>query len=157
MWYATYTHVIQNDSRFLVIENQVGTLIPGFSFGHNLCYKYSNESCKPILDMYVSKYFQWYKEFFNPMSFDLWNRSLKNSKLCRDFNFQSGNPLGSVWVHPLTLSNTPRSVNVIPGLHFRPTPFHALNVFPLLPNIINPKFSEKFNDFNYSLVILAYI
>jgi len=29
------------------------------------------------LDIYVLKYFQWYKELFNAMSFDLWNTFLK--------------------------------------------------------------------------------
>jgi len=32
---------------------------------------------KPILDIFVSKSFQWYKKLFNPMSFDLSNYSLK--------------------------------------------------------------------------------
>jgi hypothetical protein len=51
-----------------------------------------------ILNIYVSKKFQWYKELFNPMSFDPWNIFLK----IRDS--QSGIPFGSVWVHSLTLS-----------------------------------------------------
>ncbi len=34
-------------------------------------------SCKTILDIYVSKDFQWYKEFFDPISFDAYNRHLK--------------------------------------------------------------------------------
>ncbi len=44
--------------------------------GRNLCFKFSNGSCRPILIIYVSRYFQWYEEFCNPMSFDLWNHSL---------------------------------------------------------------------------------
>jgi hypothetical protein len=59
------------------------------------------------------------------MSFDLSNRSLKISEICQESNSQSGNPLGSVWAHPLTLSRTPRNVNVIPELHSWPAPFHA--------------------------------
>jgi len=77
MWHITCTHVIQNDSQLLVVRSQIGTLTPNPSFGHNLCYKYSNGSCEPILDIYVSKNFQWYKEIFNPMSFDPCNYSLK--------------------------------------------------------------------------------
>ncbi len=59
-----------------MIGNQIDILIPSPSFSHNLCFKYSNGSCKLILDIYVSKTFQWYKEFFNLMNFDLWNHSL---------------------------------------------------------------------------------
>ncbi len=49
----------------------------GPSFRRNLCFKYSNGSCKPILNIYVSSAFQWYKEFFNPMCFDPYNHLLK--------------------------------------------------------------------------------
>ncbi len=69
MWHATWTPIIQGDSRLLVVGSQIDTLITGFSFGHNLCCKYSNESYDPILDIYVLKAFQWYKCFFNPMNF----------------------------------------------------------------------------------------
>ncbi len=51
------------------------TLIP--SFGHNLCFKYPNGSCEPILDIYVPKYFQWYKKIFNLMNFDPCDHPLK--------------------------------------------------------------------------------
>jgi len=60
MWYTTYTHVFQSDSWLLMGMSQINTLIPDPSFGHNLCFKYSNESCEPILDIYVSRFFQWY-------------------------------------------------------------------------------------------------
>jgi hypothetical protein len=42
--------------------------------------KYPNGSCEPILDIYISKGFQWYKELFNLMSFDPWNCVLKIQK-----------------------------------------------------------------------------
>jgi hypothetical protein len=42
MWHATCTHVIQGDSQLLMVGNQIGTLIFGLSFSHNLCYKYLN-------------------------------------------------------------------------------------------------------------------
>jgi hypothetical protein len=67
----------QGDSRLLVVESQIGNLTPGPFFNHNLCFKYSNRSCEPILKIYVSKVFQWYKELFNPMSFDLCNYPIK--------------------------------------------------------------------------------
>jgi hypothetical protein len=34
----------------------------------------------------------------------------KNSEIHQNSNSQSGNPLGNVWVHSLTLSYTPKSV-----------------------------------------------
>jgi hypothetical protein len=57
MWQKTCTQVNQGDSWFLVVESQIaqiGSLIPGLSFGHNLCFKYPNGSCEPILNIYVS-------------------------------------------------------------------------------------------------------
>jgi hypothetical protein len=53
-----------------------------------------------------SKSFQWCKEFFNPMSFNPYNRPLK----IREFNSQSGSSLGSMGVHSFTFSYTPRSM-----------------------------------------------
>jgi hypothetical protein len=37
----------------LVVESQTANLTLGLSFGHNLCFKYPNESCEPILDIYT--------------------------------------------------------------------------------------------------------
>jgi hypothetical protein len=51
-------------------------LTPDLSFGHNLCFRCPNGSCKPILDIYVLIAFQWYKELLNPLGFDLYNHSL---------------------------------------------------------------------------------
>jgi hypothetical protein len=68
MWHTTYTQLNQGDFRlFLMGENQIDTLILGLSFGHNLCFKYSNVLCKPTLTIHVSRPFQWYNELFNPM------------------------------------------------------------------------------------------
>ncbi len=41
----------------------------GPSFDHNLCFNYPNRSCKPILNIYVPRTFQWYKKLFNLMGF----------------------------------------------------------------------------------------
>jgi hypothetical protein len=61
MSHFTCTQINQNDFWFLMVESQIGNLTPGPSFGHNLCFKHSNGSCKPISDIYVPRYFQWYK------------------------------------------------------------------------------------------------
>jgi hypothetical protein len=60
-----------------MVGSQTTNLTLGLSFGHNLCFRCQNGSCKPISDMYVSIDFQWYKEIFNPMGFGPCNCSLK--------------------------------------------------------------------------------
>jgi hypothetical protein len=70
MCHATYTWVNQKDFKLLMVGSQIDNLTPDPSFGHNLWFKYPNGSCKPILDIYVPRDFPWYKELFNPMSFD---------------------------------------------------------------------------------------
>ncbi len=54
MWHATCTQGNQGDSQLLIVESQIDNLTPSLSFGHNLCFKCPNGSCKPILDIYVS-------------------------------------------------------------------------------------------------------
>ncbi len=59
------------------------------------------------------------------MSFDPSNGSLRIWESTRTPIPKMG-VLGSVWAHSLTLSCTPRNVNVIPMLHSWLAPFHAL-------------------------------
>jgi hypothetical protein len=63
-----------------VVENQTADSTPNLFFGHKLCLKCSNGWCKPILDIYVPRTFQWYKKLFNPMGFDPSNHTLKIRK-----------------------------------------------------------------------------
>jgi hypothetical protein len=72
----------------------------------------------------------------NLQSNEYWPLKLlsKYSKVHRNSTSQNGNPLENIWAHSLTLSYTPKSVNVILTLHFRlapSTPF-ALVVNPRL-------------------------
>ncbi len=69
--HITWTQGNWGDSWLLVVGSQIVNLTPGPSFGHNLCFKHLNESCKPIWDIYVPRSFQWYKELFNLMGFVL--------------------------------------------------------------------------------------
>jgi hypothetical protein len=48
-----------------MVGSQIDKLTPNPSFGHNLCFRYPNVSCEPILDKYIPKDFQWYKWLFN--------------------------------------------------------------------------------------------
>jgi hypothetical protein len=90
-----------------------GSLTLDPSFGHNLYFKCSNEQCELILDIYVSKDFQWYKECHKPWSFDPWNRSLKFQKSTGIPSPKVGVALG-VWgftpSHFLTLTYIPESM-----------------------------------------------
>ncbi len=39
----------------LLMGSQIANLTPDPSFGHNLCFRCSNGSCEPILDIYVPR------------------------------------------------------------------------------------------------------
>jgi hypothetical protein len=65
------------DSWFLMVKSQTANLSSNPSFGHNLCFRCPNGSCEPILDIYVSIAFQWYKKLVNEMGFDPYDRTLK--------------------------------------------------------------------------------
>jgi hypothetical protein len=82
------------------------------SFGHNLGFRCPNGSCEPILDIYVPKTFEWYKELFNPMGLTPWNRSLKIRKSIGTLTPKVGVHLG-VWrfnPHTLPYSQPPGSM-----------------------------------------------
>ncbi len=53
MWHTACMQVNQGDSQILVVGSQIGNLTLDLSFGHNLCFKYPNGSCEPILNIYV--------------------------------------------------------------------------------------------------------
>jgi hypothetical protein len=75
-------------------------------------------SCKPILDIYVPRFFQWYKELFDPMGFDPYYCFLKILESIRTPTLKMGAHLG-VW-------------GFIPS-HF-PTLLGAWDVTPGLPS-----------------------
>jgi hypothetical protein len=117
MWHATWTQGNRVDSRLLVVDSQIANLTPGPSFGYNLCVKCPNGSCKPILDIYTPRDFQWYKEPLNPMGFDPYNCSLNIWESTGTLTPKVGAHLG-VWrfipSHSLTL---PGAWNVTHRLH----------------------------------------
>ncbi len=103
--HATCMHGSRVDSQLFVVGSQTANLIPNLFFCHNLCYKCPNGSWKPILDIYTSIAFQWYKELFNARCFDLYNCFLKVWKSIETPTPTMGAHLG-VWVFILTLSHT---------------------------------------------------
>jgi hypothetical protein len=126
MSHATWMQVNQGDFWLLVVGNQVGNLIPGLSFGHNLCFKYPNGSCKPILNIYIPRAFQWYMELFNPMSFDPCNCPLKNRKSIGTPTSKVGAHLGVWGFIPSHFSTLPGAWNVTLELHSWPAPLQTL-------------------------------
>jgi hypothetical protein len=130
--HVTCTQVNQGDSQLLMVGSQIFTLIFDPSFGHNLCFKYPNGSCKPILNIYIPRSFRWHKENFNPMSFDPCNRPLKIQEFIRTPTSKVEDHLGVWGFIPSNSSTFPGSWNVTPRLHFWPTPFQtfAFNMSP---------------------------
>jgi hypothetical protein len=125
IWQPTWTQGYQGDSWFLAVGSQIGNLTPDPSFGHNLCFKYPNGSCEPILDIYISRAFQWYKELLNPICFDPYNCPLQIWE-------SIGTPIPKVGAHFGVWGFIPShslafrgAWNVIPGLHSWPTPLQA--------------------------------
>ncbi len=120
--YTTCTQGNLDDSRLLMVGSQIANL----TFGYNLWIKCPNRSCELILDIYVPRDFQWYKELHNPMGFDLFNWFLKIQK-------STGTPTPKVRVHlgmwGFILSHSlapPGAWNVILGLHTWLAPSQAL-------------------------------
>jgi hypothetical protein len=132
---ATYTWRNWVDSWLLVVKSQTANLTLDFSFDHNLCFRCPNGQCEPILDIYVSIAFQWYKELFDLMSFDSYSRLLKIWesiwKSIWESNSQNGSSLGSVRVHALTLFCTLMSTRCDSRSSF------------LACNLVNPCFSRE--------------
>ncbi len=58
MLHSQIRHREEVDSRLFVVRSQTGNSTPGPSFGHNLCFRCSNEPSKPILDIYAPRAFQ---------------------------------------------------------------------------------------------------
>jgi hypothetical protein len=103
MLHSTFAQGNHVDSRLSVVESQTANLTHGLSFDHNLCFKCPNERCEPILDIYFSIAFQWYKELFKAMIFFSYNRALKNWKSIWNSNSYNDSSFGSVRVHSFTL------------------------------------------------------
>jgi hypothetical protein len=126
MLHATCTQGNWVYSRLLVVGSQTANLTPSLSFGHNLCFKCPNGRFKPILDIYASIAFQWYKKLFKAMSFDPCNCALKIWESFWDSNSQHGSSLGSVRVHSLTLFTLPWACEVTPESPSWPTTLQPL-------------------------------
>ncbi len=116
----------QGDFRLLVVESQIGNLTSNPSFGHNLCLRCPNGSCEPILNIYVPKSFQWYKELLNPIGFDPYNYFLK---IWKSIVIPSPNVWAHFGVWRFIPSRSPTLLgawDVTPMLPLGPNPFKPL-------------------------------
>ncbi len=111
---------------FLMVGSQIANLTRSRSFGHNLCFRYPNGSCEPILNIDVPKYSEWYKKYLNIMSLVPWSRFLKVQKFVRTLTPKVRSSFGSVEVDSLTLSYTPRSMRCDSEASSWPAPLQAL-------------------------------
>jgi hypothetical protein len=129
----------QGDSWLLMVESQIANLIPSPSFGYNLCAKCPNGSCEPILEIYILRAFQWYKELFNPMGFDPCNYSLNIQKSTETPTPKVGTHLGMWRFSPSHSLALPGAWNVTPGLHTWPAPSQAFILVTSLRLGLRPK------------------
>jgi hypothetical protein len=146
MWHGTCRQGNRGDSRLLMVGSQIGNLTPDPSFGQNLCIKCPNGSCKPILDIYSPRAFQWYNELFNPMGFEPLQLLSIDLKVHRDSNSQSGSSFGNVGFipsHSLTLSG---AWNVTPSLHTWPGPSQAFTL------VASPRFGLRHLFFHFFIL-----
>jgi hypothetical protein len=115
-----------NFSQLLVVGSQTANLTLGHSFGHNLCYRCPNGQCKPILGIYASRAFWWYKE-------RLKERSLTPEIAFWRFESPFRTPTPNMGVHlgvwgfiPSHSLHSREHVKWLPGLPLGPQPCHAL-------------------------------
>jgi hypothetical protein len=128
MSHVVYSQVFRVDSRLLVVGSQnwqtPGSSTPGPSFGHNLCFRSPNEQCEPILDIYASRAFHWYKGRHKPLRFDPSNRSLKFRESNGTPSPKVGVALGVWGFTPSHFPTLPGVPDVTPGLPFGPHPYN---------------------------------
>jgi hypothetical protein len=123
---ATCTQGNRVDFWLLVVGSQTANLIPDLFFCHNLCFRCPNGSCKPILNISVSIFFQWYKKLFNPMGFDAYNRPLNIWESIRTPIPKMGVHLGMWRFIPSHSFALPVIWDVTSGLTFWPATLQAL-------------------------------
>jgi len=133
MWHVVCSQVNLVDSWLFLVASQIGSLTSGPFFGHNLCFRCPNEQCKPILDIYVLKYFQWYKKRHNILSFVPSIRPLKFQESPETPSPEVGVALGVWGFIPSHFPTLPGVCDVTSWLPIGP---HLCNPFAL---VVSPK------------------
>jgi hypothetical protein len=122
-----------------MVRSQIGNLTPSSFFGHNLCFKYPNGSCKPILDIYVLIAFQRYKEIFNIIKFDPYIRPLNFLESIKTPIPKMEAHLGVWGFIPSHFPTLSKVWNVDPVLHSWPAPLQALTL------VVSPRLRLRHN------------
>jgi hypothetical protein len=133
MSHIIWSQVNRVDSRRFLVGSQTGSLTLSPSFSHDLCFRCPNEKCKPILDIYVPRSFQWYIERQKPLSFDPCNRPLKFWKSTGTPSSKVGIALGVWGFIPSHFPTLPGVCDVTPGLPLGPQPYN------LFASVVNPR------------------
>jgi hypothetical protein len=142
MLHVVCSQVFWVDSRLLAVGSQnwqtpgsstPGSSTPGPSFGHNLRFRRPNEQCEPILEIYASRAFHWYKERHKPLRFDPSNWSLKFWESTGTPSPKARVALGVWGFTPSHFPTLPGVPDVTLGLPFGP---HPCNPFAL---VVSPK------------------
>jgi hypothetical protein len=115
--------MVESQTANFMVGSQIGNLTSSLSFCHNLCCRCPNGSCEPILDIYTSISFQWYKEIFNARCFDLYNYSLTVQECIGTPTLKMEAHL-EVWIFILTLFHT--LLGLCPRLGSRQSSSYAL-------------------------------
>jgi hypothetical protein len=126
--HVVWSQINRVNSRLFLVGSQPASLTPGLSFGHNLCFRCPNEQWETILDIYVQRDFQWYKERHKSLSFDPSNHSLKFWESTRTPFPKVGVALGVWGFTPSHFLTLPGVCDVTPGL---PLGLHLCNPFAL--------------------------
>jgi len=147
MWHVIWSQINWVNSQLFLVGSQIANLTPGPSFGHDLCFRCPNEQWEIILDIYVLRTFQWYKERHKMLSFDPSSRSLKFWESTRTPSPKVGVALGVWGFTPSHFLTLPRVCDVTPGLPLGLdlcNPF-ALVASPKLGLRHSPPLEEKVN------------
>ncbi len=96
MSHSRIWHREEVDSRLLVVGSQIASLTPDLSFAHNLGCKCPNDQWEVILDIYVSRPFQWHQEHPNARCFSPCYRALN----IRESRRTSNPNFSKCWVSP---------------------------------------------------------
>jgi hypothetical protein len=133
MLHIIWSQVNRVDSQRFLVGSQIGSLTLDPSFSHNLCFRCPNEKCEPILDIYVPRSFQWYKERQKPLSFDPCNRPLKFWESTETPSSKVGVALGVWRFIPSHFPTLPGVCDVTPGLPLGPQPYN------LFASVVSPR------------------
>jgi hypothetical protein len=137
-YFFQFWYISKPNIHFLGLLNISSPInITNYFLKYWISFRCLNEQCEPILDIYVSRAFQWYKERHKPLNFDPSNRSLKFWKSTGTPSPKVGVALGTWVFTPHTPSHFltfPGVCDVTPSFPFGSHPCNAFALTPELPS-----------------------